>query len=101
MIYAINAIYSDPNLKNAPQCIVCKIINKDKEKCKHLFKDCPRLNNSEEAKQMYIELAAFFNKVQKQQKKFNITTAQKAMINKIAAYIKPTKPDVSKGNSLA
>ena len=42
MIYAINAIYSDPNLKNAPQCIVCKILDKGKEK------------GSEEAKQMYI-----------------------------------------------
>ena len=50
---------------------------------------------------MYIEIGAFFNKVQKQQKKFNITTAQKAMINKIAAYIKPNKPDFPKGNSLA
>ena len=50
MICAINAIYSDPNLENSPQCIVCKIIKKDKEKCKHLFKDCPRLNNNEETK---------------------------------------------------
>ena len=45
------------------------------------------LNNNAMAKQMFIELAAFFNKVQKQQKKFNVTTAQKAMINKIALHL--------------
>ena len=84
MINAINAVYSDPNLLNTPQCIICSVLDEDKEKCKHLFKDCPRLNNNAEAKQMYIELAAFFNQVQKQQKKFNVTTTQKAMINKIA-----------------
>ena len=69
MINAINAVYSDPNLLNTPQCIIYSVLDEDNEKCKHLFKDCPRLNNNEEAKQMYIELAAFFNKVQKQQKK--------------------------------
>ena len=59
------------------------------------------LNNTPMAKQMWIELATFLNKVQKQQKKFNVTTAQKAIINKIAARIKPTKPDFQKGNRLA
>ena len=101
MINAINAVYSNPNLLNTPQCIICSVLSEDKEKCKHLFKDCPMLNNIPMAKQMWIELAAFFNKVQKQQKKFNVTTAQKAIINKIAARIKPTKPDFQKGNRLA
>ena len=59
------------------------------------------LNNIPMAKQMWIELAAFFNKVQKQQKKLNVTTAQKAIINKIAARIKPTSPDFQKGNRSA
>ena len=45
------------------------------------------------ARQMMIDLATFLNKVQKQQKKYNITTAQKAIINKIAARIKQIKPD--------
>ena len=78
MIYAINAIYSDPNLLNAPQCIICSAVSEDKEKCKHLFKDCPMLNNIPMAKQMWIELQTFLNKVQKQQKKFTVTTTQKS-----------------------
>ena len=93
IIYAINAVYSDPNLLTAPQCIICSAVCDDKEECKHLFKDCPVLNNTPMAKQMMIDLATFLNKVQKQQKNFNITTAQKAIINKIAARIKPIKPD--------
>ena len=101
IINAINAVYSDPNLLNAPQCIICSAVCDNKEECKHLFKDCPMLNNIPMAKQMWIELAAFFNKVQKQQKKFNVTTAQKAIINKIAARIKPIKPDFQKGNRSA
>ena len=68
IILAINAIYSDLNLHKSLQYIICKIVEDDKEKCKHLFNDFPRLNHSEEAKQMDIDLCAFFNKVPKQQK---------------------------------